>query len=185
MSGDAPGCPDPAQWVTPGSQAPQKPVLGGHGCPAPLSCASRPIPGRSGECSAGTSQGPSHPPWACWLPPVEVEGQTDGTHSRTNSQAEQERHPRIPPSHLPWALPTNPKPAARRALCLFVTLPGLLAPPATPCVAGGLSCHRPGLPRALSGPQWALWVVPWVAPRPVVPPRAAPGAPRVAWQETQ
>lgn len=110
LSGDAPGTPDPAQWVTPGSQPPQKLVLGGHDCPALFSCATRPIPGRTGEWRAGMSQGSSHTPRACCLPPAEVMGQTDGMHSWANNQAEQEQDLRIPPSYLPWTLPTHPKP---------------------------------------------------------------------------
>lgn len=101
-----------------GSQAPKKLVLGGHGCPAPLSRATGPIPGRTGECRAGMSQGSSHTPRACWLPPVEVMGQRDGMHSCTNNQAEQEQGLRIPPSRLPWDQPTHPNPMARGVLCL-------------------------------------------------------------------
>lgn len=111
-SGDTPGTPEPAQWVTPGSQAPQKPVLCGPECPAPLSHSTRPIPGRTWEWKAGMSQGPSHTRRACWLPPEEVIGQTDGMHSWTNNQAEQEQALRIPPSHLPWASPAHPTPTA-------------------------------------------------------------------------
>lgn len=128
-AGDTPGTPDPAQWVTPGPQVPQKSVLSRHDCPAPLSHATRPTPGRTGEWRAGTSPGSPHTPRAHWLPPVEVMGQTDGRHSWTNNQAEQEQDLRIPLSHLPWALPTHPKPTARGVLCL---LGDPSRPPGTP-----------------------------------------------------